>query len=288
MSRLPADWNDDDQGLEALAGGRNCPPPSLVLAASESVLPAAEQQQIQRHIAECKLCQVLCREMNEPEAADPTGAEKAAIWAKIEARQPKLQSVWSWLWKPALGLALASTAATLFVLNNTHPAPKPKKNEISDIDRPKPPSHLPVEMAAVKLPVGDAIIWRGSGDDKKSAQTAYLRALGEALKPYRANQPEDAARALEQVEAKFPKGAEAAFYRGVSLLLAGQDTAAVLALEKARGLAPAALRADIQYYLALSYEHTDRNSEAAALFRTLCDEPGERHTQSCDALQKLK
>src|SRR5665213_603002 len=84
----PRTTQDDDAALEAAlmknARTGTCPPPALLFAASEDVLPVAEGEAIRAHAAQCVLCQTLLAGLEDDAAPALTPGQDSRIRARID------------------------------------------------------------------------------------------------------------------------------------------------------------------------------------------------------------
>jgi hypothetical protein len=141
---------------------------------------------------------------------------------------------------------------------------------------------LAVNTPVIVLPP-EALVLRGSHVDP------YITALESALGPFRRGEYTAAATAFERVNAAFSNRPHAFFYRGVSLLLAGEAASAVVPLERARLTATSdpMLADDAAWYLAAAFERSGRLPSAVATLGDLCAGSGPRQLDACRALPRF-
>jgi RNA polymerase sigma-70 factor, ECF subfamily len=104
----------------------------------------------------------------------------------------------------------------------------------------------PVAKAPLRLPLATAMVMRGA---KGADEQRYLRELGHALEPYRADDFQEASARLERLASRYPRRVEPVFYLGVARLIAGHAEAAARALESAKRIGSGELDDDITAYL---------------------------------------
>ncbi len=296
--KLPADFEDDERtflegpGAALPAAGACCPEPGVLQAAIERVLPEGWQQQVESHVASCRLCTTLTASLRQAEPEPLTPLESRRIRSRLSlpplavmrSEKPR-QPWWSRGWAAA-GLALAGGAAaiaTLIVFNperprqpevaRAKPAPRSEPAPSAAVIKPR----IPLAAAPLRLPLG-ALTMRG---EEPSPDQAYLERLGAALKPYRAGLYRESATALAALATAYPRAVEPSFYEGVSLLFLDQPAAAVARLERARSLANQALAGEIPWYLAIAYERVGRIAESQTLLQAVCAASGPHRAEAC-------
>jgi hypothetical protein len=148
----------------------------------------------------------------------------------------------------------------------------------------EPAAELRPGKAPLRLSTALLLTMRGKGE-----RDEFLRAFGEAIGPYKRDDFLAAADALRTLEGRYPGVPEVAFYRGVSLLLAGRTADAATSLSKTAGLADEELALDARWYLVLAHAQAGEREQAATSARSLCgDAPsGEQRRRACRAAALL-
>jgi hypothetical protein len=266
----------------------HCPDPSLLTAAQSGVLPRRLAEAVAGHQRHCAPCQVLARDLTDPELTAPGRLEASRIWRSVSERvaasPPQAPRPWRSLRLSCL--ATASAAATIVTVvvagwwtfgtlgpPPTVPAPR---LEVTQYRTPR----LAFEKPPVALPLASVLTWR---DGQGTGADGYLAQLAHALTPYRLDDIAEAARRLDVVARTHPTS-EVHFYLGVCRLLLAEHDLAIAELLQARRGADRALARESTWYLAVADERAGRPDAAAAELRTLCGGPGARQAEACAAL----
>lgn len=131
---------------------------------------------------------------------------------------------------------------------------------------------------AVQLPASYTLAVRGPQDDA----SAFMRAFGAAIAPYRAGQFAAAAAALTAVVAAHPDVPEAAFYLGMARLHAGQPGDAVEPLR--HGAASAVVGSEARWWEAVALARDGRSADAQQALERLCASDGAVARRACTAV----
>jgi len=246
------------------------PPPEVLIAVEEDVLPEGAAVQIRLHLEGCAYCRRLRDDLRASGALEPSLADLARLRKRVTGTKPPARLArWA-----AVGAVAAAAAVALLVRQPAAPPPQIARQPI-----PPPTEYrLTVEPAPLRLPLEVAVVLRGS---PPSAEPPYLRDLGAALAPYRKGQYSEAVGQLRRLSERYPRAVEPVFYFGVSKLLSGDAGGAVPPLEAARAIGGGALNDDIRWYLAAAYERTGAWPKAAVLLGELCREEGAYQQRAC-------
>jgi len=269
------------------APGADCPGPGLLLAAQAGVLPEEAAPGVASHLASCRYCQVLVRDLKDREMAKLTTEEERRIRARIFSSAKSETTPW---WLP-LGRPLPVAAmATLLVVAGvaiyfSRQSTPPRAGPVASKESAPTPvaAALRLDKPPVRLPLASVLIPRGQG----GAQETYLRDLGAALDAYRKDDFAEAARRLEPLTTRYPRAVEAHFYLGVCRLFLQRNPQAVESFREAKGLAERPFARDIGWYLGLAYDRAGQPDLARVQLRALCEEPGEYQERACAALGEL-
>lgn len=99
---------------------------------------------------------------------------------------------------------------------------------------------------------------------------SFADAFDEAMAPWQAGSPAEAALRLDALARRYPDVAESHFYRGAAWLLAGVPEDAVAPLRRAVAFAPSSLQPDASWYLGLALMQTQRVDDAMRVFSAGC------------------
>jgi hypothetical protein len=206
------------------------------------------------------------------------------------AGRPERSSTWRQSMALAASVALAITGWSWLI-----PVPAPETR--SDVPAAAPsiaaapapvaavpaPTVTPVWAAlgpapAVQLPASFTLAVRGPQDDA----SAFMRAFGAAIAPYRAGQFAAAAEALTVVATAHPDVPEAAFYLGIARLHAGQPGEAVDPLR--RGAASAVVGSEARWWEAVALARDGRSADAQQALERLCASDGAVARRACTAV----
>jgi len=240
-----------------------CPDPNLLMAVEEDVLPEEMAASVREHLAGCAICQCLQRDLRvlSESSRELVPVRRRMMWPAIGIAASLL-----------LGIAIWRTSSTVTV-----PVPiavQPVQNI--------PSYRIALVKAPLRLSLQDAVIFRGK---ESGRDDVYLRALGEALAPYRADRFEEAAATLQALSQKYPKAVEPQFYQGVALLLAGKAAAALGPLQAAEKLGSDTLAEDIAWYLAITEERSTSWEAAARRLAEICKGGGIHKADACAVLE---
>jgi hypothetical protein len=250
-----------------------CPPPDLLLAAQEDVLPAEAGASIREHAAHCALCQTLLAELDPADAVLSPGAS-ARIQARIQAQTNTGRGSAR---KPTFWLALAATAAVLLVgvmgvlgyrlshlsasqstVAANHPPPRPAADlpELHQIAPLAPPDDVP------------ALVTRGAA----ATHGPSVEDLLPAFRAYDHNNFAQAAADFAPLITRFPQSGIPPLYLGVSQLQLGQNADAQRSLTQAYALTGSTRHDAAAWYLAVADLRLNESKAAAPLLHELCTE----------------
>ncbi|MCS7023451.1 MAG: hypothetical protein NZV14_01520 [Bryobacteraceae bacterium] len=255
------------------------PPPSLLVASREDVLPQPLAERVTSHIELCPSCTRLLEDLLDPDVACPTLGEITRIRRRLPMPSPP-QRPWKTL--ALIALTLVTAALSIVAVRTLSSGPiSPQFVAPMPPGPPAPPGlvfRIPVEPAPLKLPPASTLAWRSQdgGPDQ-----AYLVELGQALKPYREGRYREAAVRLQSLASQYPQSVEAPFYAGVSHLLAGDALFALEWLTKKPLVRSHPLYDDQLWYRAAALEQTGQWAEARDLLRQLCKLSGGYQQKAC-------
>ena len=273
-----------DAAFEAhlLTASGSCPPPKLLFAAQEGVLPAEANEQILQHISTCSLCQMLLEDSaavaGEPSltpAQDAHIRERIASRINSEAHRPSAFAKRSWA--PQLAIAaILCIAAAIALFYHGHQDTISTPIATNPATTPTPKAALPPTLLAevtnpqpLPPPSGSSadLVLRGpstsSPDDPSAAD------LLPAFRAYNRQDYATAAKQFDALSSRFPKAVTPALYLGVAQLEAGQNTTAANTLQHALDLASPARPTEAVWYLAIAKARLG-DTQASQLFREVC------------------
>jgi len=256
-----------------------CPPPDLLRARREDVLPAELSSWIESHVASCALCSVLERDLAAFAPAEMT----AAIDARLRSRLPlqhdaprRASGFWRWSWRPAVALAAVAMVVIAVRERPKPPAPLNAKSAATEASKPARPL-MALEKPPVKLTAA-ALVFRG----KSHEVNRFARDLAPALEAYRRDKFTEAATLFAALAAKYPRSFEANFYQGVSRLLSNDPAGAVPPLTAAEER-NSPFQHDAEWYLMLAHQRTGDWQAADAEIRRVCEGHGPYAAKACSA-----
>jgi hypothetical protein len=289
MNALPSDDSRMESLLLAQARAGACPPPDLLFAAEEDVLPAAAGASIRDHAAHCALCQTLLAELDPAKAAFSPAAD-ARIQARTHARlHPRSDSTR----KPTFWLSIAAVAAVLLVgvlgllsyrlshfsagqsiVATNHPPAQPSADlpELHQIAPLAPPDDVPV------------LVTRGA----TAARGPSVDDLMPAFRAYNRNDFGQAAAAFAPLVARFPRSDIPSLYLGVSQLQIGQNADAQRSLAQAHSLTGSTGHDAATWYLAIADLRLHQSRAAVSLLWDLCvKQPNPYTARACTLARQI-
>ncbi len=290
-----------DDAMEALllehARAGVCPPPDLLFAAEEDVLPEQAGVSIREHLAQCALCRTLLAELaSSTPALDADSA--ARIRAHMQKRIDKPSSAaknTAPAHKPGFrlfALSLAAAAAVLavgvlgvFSYRLWHSSAGPARAALNRPSVPSVPANIPeLHRIAALAPPDDVAAMVMRGGSAGSGPT--VKDLLPAFRAYNRSNYAQAAAAFAPLAARFPKSDIPPLYLGVSQLELGHNLAAKSALSQAYALAGAVRHDASAWYLAVADLRLHQAKAAAPLLRGLCAKPGNPYALRACALAR--
>jgi hypothetical protein len=277
--RLPSDLEPWEEAAFTSNDATSCPPPDVLLPASEGTLSEPAATRVRAHIATCRVCRELSAALDVAAFEAPTAQERA----RLEAGRPQLgaRRFPGWLAAAAAVVIMAGGSVWIARLADLRPATPPEVSPLTGLPSGGPPPALPLEKPAIELPATPLVL-RGSKVDP------YVTALIRALDPFRRGDYGDATTRLTALEREYPQKPHIPFYLGVAALLAGRAPDAIAPLQRSRALVPAgnSLHAEASWYLAVALERQSRRNESVVVLTELCGSGGDRNDQACLALHQ--
>lgn len=267
-----------------------CPTPARLQAFTLEALPEEQQTALAQHIEECPACRAFAAVLREWEPPPPGGEALGRLRKRLEPHWPATRGgtgrrFWWWFAAPA-AVAAAFALGVWLVPRLMEPVAGPPGRVTAWMPAPDYSvlARVRIEKAPVRLPVSDLLIWRGSG---AAAPSAEIQELAGALAPYRKGDYEEAAKQLEGVWARYPESYPAAFYLGVSWLLAGRAADAVRALEGARRVADEIAAGEAAWYLAAAHLRSGSFAAARPHLERACLSGTEYAGAACETLRSV-
>ncbi|HEX4156535.1 MAG TPA: hypothetical protein VHY48_13065 [Acidobacteriaceae bacterium] len=281
-----------DESLETLLLSRArtgaCPPPDLLFAAQEDVLPAPAGASIREHAAHCSLCQTLLAELVPAEAAFSPGSD-ARVRNHIETTKnqhgttPKTTT----FRRPSMWLSIAGAAAVVAIVavigsashRRTHfttntpvlavnrPLDLPELHQITPL---APPDDVPL------------MVTRGA-----SIHGPTINDLLPAFRPYNRGDFVHAATIFRTLTTRFPQSSIPSLYLGISQLQLNQNRDAQASLLQSLTLAGPVRHDDAAWYLAVADLRLHDRSSAAPLLRELCTKQSAYASRACAIEQQI-
>ncbi len=291
MNANPKDFEQEERRIYNLLGGPGsaeaapCPPPDQLLALEEGVLPEQVAAHLREHVASCRLCEMLSRDLAEPSLSEPTLDQVARVRRRVKAGSTSRGQIVVRYGAIAASLATVAILASYLLREDRKPdvVAKDTSTQSPDVKKTAPVQYrLGLEKAPLKLPLPAMVVLRG---EENQQNESYLKELGAAMEPYRADRFDDAARRLESLAGRYPAAVEPVFYLGVARLFQNDAAGAVDALEKARKIGGEALNEEIAWYLAAAYERSRGFEHATPSLKQLCAGEGAYRAAACAALR---
>jgi TolA-binding protein len=304
MSEPGKSWNDfegEEQGFvkeyeNPLQGLRethsHCPPPDMIIAAEGEALPEELARRVKDHLENCRLCQVLGRDLKRMGASGTSADERARIEERVFAHVPlpgakRLWWLWGWQSKAVAVLAAAVLAVSaltwMYLRQSAQESPTEQAAQAPPVT-PATSSVFRLEKPPVKILATSVLAWRGTGGTPKAQ---YLQELESALEPYEADDFAAASARLAEVAAQYPSGAEAAFYLGICRLFLGQNRDAIAALRASEAIGEDALAQELSWYLSLALQRAGDIAGASARLKELCEVQSPYKEPACKGLKEL-
>lgn len=261
------------------------PPLSLLRAADADALPPELQARVSEHLSGSEWSRALVAGARDVEHSLDRASEDRLLARIVRSAEPRPRRALTRVWIP-----IFATAATAILVAGawmarreparTTAAPVPAAPQAT-VARDAPPYQLPLRAPDVRLSAA-ALTWRGP-----SGNTSLVDDLVPALDAYRQADYAHAAQLLQPLESRYPRAVEPSFYRGVSLLLAGDANGAIDELQKATPIADETFVSDVAWYLAVAEQRAGRTADARTRLDLLCRTPNGHAADACDAIRKL-
>lgn len=258
-----------------------CPDPALLTAVEESVLEAALEADIRRHLAECSQCREIAAVLRESLDHEPTLEARARVAHRI-GLAPSPSRRWLRWGTPLAGLAAAAAVLVAVAL------PDPALPEFP-ARRPSAPglqlTGLTVFHADRPIFVAGrgALAMRGQQSDRE----VLLAAVGAALDDADAGRFEVALAQLARLQREHPASADVPLAIGAVHLLAGRPAEAIAALEHGRTLAAGSLLDEFDWQLAVAFVAAGTSERARPRLVTVCEHGGPRSALACAGLGEI-
>jgi TolA-binding protein len=270
---------DEEAALEAAlmknARAGTCPPPDLLFAASEDVLPAAEGEAIRAHAAQCVLCQTLLAGVEDDATPALTPGQDSRIRARIdrgleqssETSHEESRSPWRAL--------LAVAAALVLVAGGVYGYRAMHRPAAASIAVQQQGTNPPMEFAELHQisPLAapdDAPGLVSRGESSGASAEPPAADMLPAFRAYNRGDFAAAAAAFTALAERFPDAEIPALYLGVSQLQTSDNAAARRTLARALNNAHGARHADATWYLAIAELRTGDAAAAVPLLQSLC------------------
>jgi hypothetical protein len=281
-----------DGGMDALlrregtawrATRRSCPHPDLLMARKSEVIDGDVRAAIRTHLEACEACRRLAADLDGLGLEQPDMETEQRVRERVAA--PAGRRVPAWIPAAAV-VALGVSAALWWTRSSSHTVEEPPATVArvppAPSTRPKPVALWEVQAPAIRLPI------TGIGASRSGAGRASDTALADALEGYRTGRLADSIAPLERLAETQPDSPGVNFYLGVAYLLSNRAPDAVGPLERARPIAEAGRRAEIDWYLATAEQRAGRIDAARTRLRALCEAPGEYRDRACAAQSLLR
>jgi TolA-binding protein len=261
---------------------------------ADGTLDARARHELAAHVVSCESCAEVYRAMTALRAGAPdevtgaTGSGSARrvslAWLAAAAAVALAVSAAVVQWRDA-GEHLATEAPATAAVDMAPATPAPDAEapapDAAPPATPAPPAPrawaLSVAAPAVELPARYVLTMRGD-----AVSQAFLEAFGTAIAPYRDGRYGEAAMLLEPVARQYADRPEAAFYLGVSQLMAGDAPRAAQTLagvRDAEDLSDAA-----RWFEAVALERAGHSEAAGTLLEALCAGAGDYAPRACAAI----
>ena len=264
---------------------RICPPPELLRASREEMLPADVRAKLQAHVTKCRLCQALEHDLRElsnatlaPDADDRIRSRLSATPERLHERSASRRIAW---WRPALALAAAGVLAVVVIPRlwpgvsppaAVAPAPRPEPQRVAAADL------IPIDKPPVKL-TPSVLVYRTP--DTKSER--ILKDLEPAFDAYRQDDYSTAAQRFDALNPRYSGSVEVQFYLGVCRLFLNDYQGAAAAFEAAQNVHDQTFSEDVAWYLMLAHQRAGDLRTAEGERRQICDGHGAYSSKACAA-----
>ncbi len=234
MSNLPPQTRiaELDETLpSSVRPSRHCPPLALLRAHQEEVLPATLSSDVNRHIEQCPLCQMLLTDLQHIPEPTLTTNERDRILRKLPHASATIPAGWRWYAASVAAVILALAGAFLFL----H---QPQANQATTQPAETPATQSPatrLQIAKLAVPIGLApgLAVRGEA----STQQPTAAQLSAAFEAYAKDDYPLAAQRFTELADQFPRAELPFLYLGVTQLLQQDNTHALITLNRADTLA---------------------------------------------------
>jgi hypothetical protein len=235
MSNLPPPnpASEQDEALPSnLQASQHCPPLALLRAHQEGVLPDALASDVNLHIEECSLCQMLLTDLQHVPQPGITPNERDEILRKLPQASTKVPASWRWYAASAAAILLAVAGAFLFLR-------QPQANQSDQAVIQPAPTTQPIsprlQIAKLAVPIGLApgLALRGEAP----AQQPTAAEMSPAFEAYAKDDYPLAAQRFTELADRFPRAEIPFLYLGVTQLLQQDNTHALTTLTRADSLA---------------------------------------------------
>ena len=260
-----------------------CLPLAMLRAHAESVLPSDADARVGAHLAKCKLCRMLLKDLRSLDNQPFTAASRDRVHSIIPI-PPQKSSATPWYAISAIAAGLA--IITFLLTTTTNHLPPTLQIATTQAPQPIHQSNLPRSLLKItKLPppqsAVSAIVFRGA----VSASEPDAAELAAAFVAYNNNNYPLAAARFSTLAARFPKSDIPVLYLGVIQLLTENKSAALATLAHADAIArPSRKDAASWYHAAAAL--LAQSADAPALLRSVCNRGKSPFTQQACSLSQ--
>lgn len=272
MTNSMPDFDANEQELQDLLGEAvaTCPSLPLLMACGQDVLPPEAEAQVQRHIAACRLCSQLIRDLSTLPEEELSPARSDRIAATLPALRSERTHHW-WRYAGAIA-AVVILAVGVLGLQARHrrllagsPTPDTKSQPSEGLLRET--AALEPKLSPLAPPGPDVVgpLTRGGSETREPS----ISLLMPAFTAYNHGNYEVAVERFSTLQVRYPQSGIIPLYLGVSQLFVRKDADAYASLSKAVHTAMPSERDAASWYAAIAAERIG-SPEARSLYAGLC------------------
>jgi hypothetical protein len=290
MSNLPPQTPTSEQD-EALPSGfrptQHCPPVSILRAHQEEVLPATLAADVNLHIEQCPLCQMLLTDLQHLPQPAITTQERDRILRKLPHASSPVPAGWHWYAAAAAAFILAVAGAFLFLRQPQANQPNQAATQPTQTTTQQSLTSR-FQIAKLALPIGMApgLVLRGEAP----TQQPTADQLSPAFEAYANDDYPLAAQRFTELADQFPRAELPFLYLGVTLLLQQDNVHALTSLNRADTLAQQnhSTQQDAAAWYHAQAALATNSSDAPHLLRVVCASTQSPYSkQACDLPKHL-